>query len=108
MAVKLRLARHGRKKRPFYRLVAADSEMRRDGRFLELLGTVDPLIDPPRVLIKEDRVKYWVGVGAQPSDTVASIIDREFPGYLSTIEDARKEKIRSQRSRRKERGKQAA
>jgi small subunit ribosomal protein S16 len=72
--VKLRLARFGAKKRPFYRIVAADSHGKRDGRYIELLGTYDPLKDPPEVKINADRVKYWVSVGAQASDIVASLI----------------------------------
>lgn len=72
--VKLRLARFGAKKRPFYRIVAADSHGKRDGRYIELLGTYDPLKDPPEVKINGDRVKYWLSVGAQASDIVASLI----------------------------------
>ncbi len=76
MAVKLRLARHGAKKRPFYRIVAADSAARRDGRFLEVVGTYDPNHDPMKIVLKKDRVDYWIGVGAQPTDTVRSLIRR--------------------------------
>ncbi len=101
MAVSIRMARYGRKKRPFYRIVAADSECQRDGRYLEQLGTVNPLIDPPLVTLKEDRVKYWIGVGAKPSDTVSHIVEKNIPGYLSDIEAKRKEKIRSRRAKRK-------
>lgn len=77
MAVKIRLARHGAKKRPFYRIVAADSESPRDGRFLERLGTYNPLQDPAAVVLNTDRIKYWIGQGATPSDTVKSILKRE-------------------------------
>ena len=77
MAVKIRLARHGAKKRPFYRIVAADSESPRDGRFLEKLGTYNPLQDPVEVVLDTDRVKYWIGQGATPTDTVRSILKRE-------------------------------
>jgi small subunit ribosomal protein S16 len=77
MAVKIRLARHGAKKRPFYRIVAADSESPRDGRFLERLGTYNPLQDPAVVVLNTDRIKYWIGQGATPSDTVRSILKRE-------------------------------
>lgn len=72
--VTLRLARFGAKKRPFYRVVATDSRAKRDGRFLEVLGTYDPLTDPPTVNLKGDRIKYWLSVGAQPSDTVRRLI----------------------------------
>lgn len=84
MAVKIRLARHGAKKRPFYRIVAADSESPRDGRFLEKLGTYNPLQDPVEVVLNADRVKYWIGQGATPSDTVRSILKRE--GVFSAAE----------------------
>jgi small subunit ribosomal protein S16 len=77
MAVKIRLARHGAKKRPFYRIVAADSESPRDGRFLEKLGTYNPLQDPVEVVLNTDRIKYWIGQGATPTDTVRSILKRE-------------------------------
>ena len=77
MAVKIRLARHGAKKKPFYRIVVADSEHPRDGRFLENVGTYDPLIDPAKITIKSDRVKYWIDQGAKPSDTVKSLLKQE-------------------------------
>ncbi|MDX2452568.1 30S ribosomal protein S16 [Desulfosarcina sp.] len=84
MAVKIRLARHGAKKRPFYRIVAADSDSPRDGRFLEKLGTYNPLQDPAQVVLDTDRVKYWIGQGAIPSDTVKTILKRE--GVIATAE----------------------
>lgn len=77
MAVKIRLARHGAKKRPFYRIVAADTESPRDGRFIENLGTYNPLQDPAKVDLNTDRVNYWIGQGAKPTDTVRSILKRE-------------------------------
>lgn len=72
--VTLRLARFGAKKRPFYRVVATNSRAKRDGRFIEVLGTYDPLTDPPTVNLKGDRIQYWLSVGAQPSDTVRRLI----------------------------------
>jgi small subunit ribosomal protein S16 len=77
MAVKIRLARHGAKKRPFYRIIAADSESPRDGRFLEKLGTYNPLQNPAQVILNTERVKYWISQGATPTDTVKSILKRE-------------------------------
>jgi len=77
MPVKIRLARHGAKKKPFYRIVAADGRSPRDGRFLENLGTYDPLKDPAQVVLKAERVQYWIGQGAIPTDTVKSILKRE-------------------------------
>lgn len=76
MAVSIRLQRFGAKKRPFYRVVAADRRSPRDGRFLEQLGTYDPMQQPAVVNLKGDRLDYWLSVGAQPSDTVASLIRR--------------------------------
>ena len=74
MAVKIRLARHGAKKRPFYRIVAADSESPRDGRFLEKLGTYNPLQEPAEVVLNADRINFWINQGATPTDTVRSIL----------------------------------
>ncbi len=77
MAVKIRLARHGAKKRPFYRIVVADQESRRDGRFIEIVGTYNPLNEPADVSLKNDRIDYWLGKGAIPTDTVRNIIKME-------------------------------
>ncbi|PID56626.1 30S ribosomal protein S16 [candidate division KSB3 bacterium] len=66
----------GAKKRPFYRIVAADSRAPRDGRFLETVGTYDPRQQPSAVTLKEDRVRYWLDNGAQPTETVRSILVR--------------------------------
>ncbi len=76
MSVRLRLQRHGANKRPFYRIVAADQRAPRDGKYIELLGTYDPLQDPGLIRLKSDRVDYWMSVGAQPSDTVGALIKR--------------------------------
>ena len=78
MAMKIRLARAGSKKRPFYRIVAADSRMPRDGRFIEKLGTYNPLLpkdSEERVKMNEERVKHWLGVGATPTDRVARMLE---------------------------------
>ncbi len=77
MPVKIRLARHGTKKRPFYRIVVADSESPRDGRYLENVGTYNPLIDPVEITLKQDRIKYWMSQGAIPTNTVKSILKKE-------------------------------
>ncbi len=74
MAVRIRLARHGRKKRPFYRIVVANSEAPRDGRFLEIVGTYDPMQDPAAVTFHYDRLKKWLDRGAKPTDTVRSLL----------------------------------
>ena len=77
MGVRIRLARHGAKKKPFYRIVVADGESPRDGRFLEKVGTYDPLKDPAEVTLSQDRVKYWIDKGAIPSDTVKNLFKKE-------------------------------
>ena len=78
MAISLRLARGGAKKRPYYRIVAADSRRARDGKYLEQLGTYNPMLpkdSEDRVKLIEDRVRYWLSVGAQPSDRVHRFLD---------------------------------
>ena len=78
MAMKIRLARGGSKKRPFYRIVAADSRMPRDGRFIEKLGTYNPLLpkdSEDRVKMNIERVQYWLGEGAAPTDRVARMLE---------------------------------
>ena len=78
MAIALRLSRGGAKKRPYYRIVAADSRKPRDGKYLEQIGVYNPLLakdDDKRVQLNEDRARYWLGVGAQPSDRVARFLD---------------------------------
>ena len=77
MAVRIRLARAGAKKRPYYRIVAADARAPRDGRFLERLGTYDPTRNPPAVRVDEQRIDYWLGVGALPSETVRRLLKRD-------------------------------
>lgn len=74
MAVHIRLRRMGKKKRPFYRIVAADSRRSRDGRFLEVLGTYNPIERPAVVAVKEERLTHWLNEGAEPSDTVSSLL----------------------------------
>ena len=77
MAVKIRLARHGATKKPFYRIVVADNESSRDGRFLENVGTYDPLLDPAKVTLNSERIKYWISQGAKPTDTVKNLLKKE-------------------------------
>ena len=87
MAIKIRLARGGSKKRPFYSIVAADSRMPRDGRFIEKLGTYNPLLpkdSEERVKLNMERVQYWLDQGAQPSDRVARFL--EAAGTLAKTE----------------------
>ena len=78
MAMKIRLARGGSKKRPFYRIVAADSRMPRDGRYIEKLGTYNPLLpkdSEERVKMNMERVQYWLGEGAQPTDRISRMLE---------------------------------
>ncbi|MFS2110914.1 30S ribosomal protein S16 [Sphingomonas sp. Sphisp140] len=78
MAISLRLSRGGSKKRPYYRIVVADARSPRDGKFIEKIGTYNPLLakdDAKRVVLDGERAKYWLGVGAQPTDRVARFLD---------------------------------
>jgi small subunit ribosomal protein S16 len=77
LAVKLRLRRIGKKKQPMYKVVAADARAPRDGKFLESVGLYNPLTNPHTLELKEDRVLYWLGVGAQPTDTVMSLFRQQ-------------------------------
>jgi small subunit ribosomal protein S16 len=74
--VKIRLARHGEKKKPFYRIVIADSRSPRDGRFIDQIGYYDPTKNPAVVQFKKDRLARWLQHGAQPTDTVAQLIKK--------------------------------
>lgn len=86
--VRLRLQRHGSKKRPVYRVVAADQRSPRDGRYRELVGTYDPRREPIMVNLKMERVDYWLSVGAQPTRTVKDLIRKVRKGTTISIEDA--------------------
>ena len=77
MSVKIRMARHGAKKRPFYRIVIADSESPRDGNFLENVGTYDPVTDPAKVSLNQERIKHWIGQGAIPTHTVKNLLKKQ-------------------------------
>ena len=77
MAARIRLTRMGSKKRPFYRIVAADSESPRDGKFLEILGYYDPIKNPAEVKLHEDKVRYWLGQGAIATDSAKALLKRE-------------------------------
>ena len=75
MAVKIRLARHGAKKRPFYRVVVADGRMPRDGRYIELVGRYNPLTNPKTIDLDLEKVDAWIAKGAQPTNAVSHLID---------------------------------
>lgn len=74
--VKIRLTRMGAHKKPFYRIIVADSRARRDGPFIEVIGTYDPKKEPSEIKIDSERVKYWIERGAQPTDTVKKLIQK--------------------------------
>lgn len=82
MATKIRLARAGAKKRPFYQVVVADERSRRDGRFIENMGTYDPTRNPAAVKLNEEKIKAWLAKGAQPTDTVRQLLKKA--GILDT------------------------
>jgi small subunit ribosomal protein S16 len=88
MAVRIRLTRVGRKKNPAYRVVVADSHYQRDGRFIEILGIYQPLLQPAKVEIDADRAVKWLKDGAQPSDTVRSLLRKQ--GILKRFHEERK------------------
>ena len=74
--VKMRLKRMGMKKEPFYRVVVSDSRTPRDGRFIEEIGYYNPVTDPIELKVNEERAKYWLGVGAQPTDTTRALLKK--------------------------------
>lgn len=76
MGVRIRLARHGKKKAAFYRLVVTDSRSPRDGRFIEMLGTYNPMTDPAEIKVNEDRALHWLSEGALPSDTARALLKK--------------------------------
>lgn len=87
MSVKIRLKRMGSKKRPFYRIVVADSRSPRDGRFIETVGTYNPLTEPEQVTLKEEAIMNWLSNGAQPSDTVRNILSNQ--GVMKKFHEAK-------------------
>ena len=86
MAVKIRLTRLGRKKMPFYRIIVADIEAKRDGKFLDILGTYDPMKDPAEVKIDTDKLKTWLDRGAKPTNTVKSLITKHDETESAAVE----------------------
>lgn len=90
MAVKIRLKRMGQKKAPFYRVVVADSRAPRDGRFIEEIGTYNPVAQPAIVEINEEKALQWLTTGAQPTDTVRSLFRKQ--GLLQKFHEAKRQK----------------
>jgi small subunit ribosomal protein S16 len=103
VAVVLRLARLGKHKSPAYRVVATDKQNKRDGKFLEVVGTYNPVTSPAQVSLKEDRIKKWLNAGALPTEVVRSLIKRSLPGVIEAREEHKKKKIQEARRQRKER-----
>jgi small subunit ribosomal protein S16 len=103
VAVVLRLARLGKHKSPAYRVVATDKQNKRDGKFLEVVGTYNPVTSPAQVSLKEDRIKKWLNAGALPTEVVRSLIKRSLPGVIEAREEHKKKKIQEARRKRKER-----
>ena len=90
MAVKIRLKRMGAKKAPFYRIIVADSRSPRDGKFIEALGTYNPLTNPAAINVKEEETLSWLSKGAEPTDTVRSILRKV--GIMEKFHNSRKDK----------------
>ena len=88
MAVKLRLLRMGAKRKPFYRIVAADARVKRDGSFLENVGTYNPVKTPAEITVNEERALYWLGQGAIPTDTVRNILSKQ--GIMKKFAESKK------------------
>lgn len=105
MAVTLRLARFGKKATPRYRIVVSEKGSKRDGRFLERLGTYTPITDPATIVLKEDRVRHWIGLGAQITPAIRKIVRKQVPGFIEDLEKRRTEKKQKARAARKARAK---
>lgn len=90
--VKIRLKRMGARNRPFYRIVVANSTSPRDGRFIETIGTYNPLVDPPAITVKEERALYWLSVGAQPTDIARGLLKK-----TGVLEKFQQEKAQSKK-----------
>jgi small subunit ribosomal protein S16 len=96
MSLKIRLSRGGAKKRPYYRIVVADSRRARDGRFIERVGSYNPMVakdHPDRIKMDADRIKYWMGVGAKPSDRVAKFLAAADLGEAPVIHEQTKKHL---------------
>jgi len=96
MSLKIRLSRGGAKKRPYYRIVVADSRRARDGRFIERVGSYNPMVakdHPDRIKLDGDRIKYWMGVGAKPSDRVAKFLAAADMGEAPVIHEQTKKHL---------------
>lgn len=96
MSLRIRLSRGGAKKRPFYKIVVADSRSPRDGRFIERVGSYNPMVakdHPDRIVMREERIKHWIGVGAKPSDRVAKFLAQAGLGEAPVIPEQTKQHL---------------
>lgn len=105
MAVAITLARYGQKKHPFYRIVVKEKGTARDGKFIEILGTFNPLIEENQIEMKEERVKHWVSQGAIPTKVVGDLMEKTYPGYYKNIVADRAAKKKAKADARKARAK---
>ncbi|WP_374529276.1 30S ribosomal protein S16 [Novosphingobium sp.] len=112
MSVSMRLSRGGSKKRPYYKIVVSNSRAPRDGKYLEQVGTYNPLLakdDENRVRLVEDRVRYWIGVGAQPTDRVARMLDKAgIKERVATVNPSKGEPGKKAKERAEEKAEKAA
>lgn len=103
MAVTLRLARHGQKNRPFYRIVATETANRRDGKFIEIIGTYNNMSEPAVAKLNEEKIRKWIAVGAQTSGVVRDLIKKQIPGLVEAREENQLKKLQAARKARKAR-----
>jgi len=101
VAVVIRLSRHGSKKNPFYRIVCTEKQKKRGGKFLEIVGTYNPMLNPGKVTLKNEKIEYWMNQGAQPTAVVRSLIKKNIPGLVEGLETSRVAKIQTRRKARK-------
>ena|GEM_PF-771052 len=103
MAVVIRLARYGAPKKPFYRIIASEKGTKRDSKFIEVVGTLNPMTQPAIVTLKTERVKHWLSQGAVPSLTVRNLILKQIPNFIEERETHQSNKVKAARKARKAR-----
>lgn len=103
MAVVIRLARYGAPKKPFYRIIASEKGTKRDSKFIEIVGTLNPMTKPAIVTLKAERIKHWLSNGATPSQTVRDVIRKQLPNLIEERELHQRTKIQAARKARKAR-----
>jgi small subunit ribosomal protein S16 len=103
VAVVIRLARYGAPKKPFYRIIASEKGTKRDSKFIEVVGTLNPMTKPAVVSLKTERIQHWLANGAVPSQTVKDVIKKQIPGFIEGRETHQRSKILAARKARKAR-----